>query len=154
MICSECKGIGCNLCEDGHYCWPKLVTLLLGVLLSSTAVQAKSWAKVRNLSLEVTGIADKREYYMPEFRDKWHGGVMLRWDIDLGKRFYWNNQTYFDGTASQVRHIGWKYEQGVKLFDNNMQIFYQHHSEHVAERKYDRNFPLDNRFGVRINLIN
>lgn len=113
---------------------------------------------VDELSMEFTEIKNKRDPYFPkhEVEGSWRHGLALNWDVRAFEKIYWTNRAYFD-TDHAVRHIGWKYELGINPF-KNLDVFWQHHSQHIAEgvapgEKPD-SFPLDDRFGIRVYFIN
>ena len=120
--------------------------LWLIVFIFSTS----SLARVKELSLEVRKIKTLRHAYYPQKRD-WRGFVGLNWNlVDKHDLFFWNNQTAFYGDDSQVRHIYWKYDIGVKY--KCVKLVYHHKSEHSADHnKFDightDRFPLEDSFG-------
>ncbi len=127
----------------------KLFTLVLMMMSSDFAL-----AKITEMSLEVRQMKTLRHAYYPEKRD-WTGFVGLNWKWQKGG-VYWDNQTAFYGDSSQVRHIFWEYEMGYSF--KHVDLFYYHKSEHIADSNpqdvgsSDR-FPLEDSFGVRINLL-
>lgn len=121
------------------------------LLALSLLVPTAGAAKVKELSLEIRKTEFKRHAYYPDKRD-WRGYVGLNWKMDW-KHGYWNNRAYFYGDESQVRHIGWEYEFGLKLLPQ-VDLFYYHHSEHSADAESptgDR-FPLEDSIGFRFKL--
>ena len=96
-----------------------------------------------------------RDSYFPGKRD-WRGYAGLNWDISLWKYVFWDNKTYFYGDDAQVRKIGWQYDLGLRF--EAVDIFYHHLSEHDADHGKDETgriekFPLENSYGIRINLL-
>ena len=122
----------------------KLVLLLLLIWLLSSVGHA---TEIKELSLEVTRIGQKINHFMPEYDDYWFGGMNLNMDLGFGPVF-WENDIYFDGTRPQVRHIGWHFKTDVNVTEN-VAVFYEHHSQHVAESAR-ATYPLDDRIGIKI----
>jgi hypothetical protein len=131
----------------------KLLALIMYVFLFSSTVQAR----VKELSLELRTMnkAHTRQGLYPFERDvsKYVG---LNLDLDfVNGLLYWDNRTYFYGTSSRVKHVGWQWEVGANI-NSSLQLFYYHHSEHTQDRPAPTmdEFPLEDSIGIRINLLN
>ena len=125
--------------------------LLILLCFSNTAFGASY------LNLELRKIEFKRHAYYPDKRD-WRGYTGLNWGVqDLWDTVYWENTIYAYGDSAQYRHVGWKWELGVNLYDN-LHIFYHHHSEHAMDANredigHPDKWPIEDSFGIRINLL-
>lgn len=108
---------------------------------------------VDELNFEHTKIKAKRDPYFQHIdQDDWRYGGALNWNVRLLQYFYWRNQFHFD-YETQIREVGWKYEYGANL-GNCFDAFVQHHSRHANEEpKRAQRFPVDDRYGIRINFI-
>ena len=108
---------------------------------------------VDELSFEHTKIDAKRDPYFTHIdQDDWQYGGALNWHVRFLEYLYWRNQFHFD-YETQIREVGWKYEYGANLGDC-FDVFWQHHSRHANEEpKRDQRFPVDDRYGVRINFM-
>lgn len=123
---------------------------IIALLLSQSAS-----AEVKQLSLELRHTKVFRDPYFPDKSD-WLGYVGLNWDTMFWEMLFWNNKTYFYGDRSQVRKIGWEYDLGLRF--DAVDVFYHHRSEHdadhgPAETGRISRFPLEDSYGIRINLL-
>jgi len=142
----------------------KLIIIFITALFSTQVKAGELYYKglcilcVDELSMEFAQIENKRDPYFPEHdvKGEWKNGLAVNWDVRVLERLYWQNRAYFD-TDTAVRHIGWKYELGIDL-GSHIDIFWQHHSQHIAEGVAPgvdpKDFPLDDRVGIRLYFIN
>ena len=124
-------------------------------LISILFLSSLASAEVTQLSLEVRQMKKYRDPYFPGKED-WRGYAALNWDVLYWDRLFWENKTYFYGDYSQVRKIGWQYDLGLRF--NSVDVFYHHRSEHDADHGSEETgritgFPLEDSFGVKINLL-
>ena len=108
--------------------------------------------RVRYLDLEYSKIITKRDSHFPDYDSRWTQGLSLNLGVGVGRRFFTENRVWFDMDEKNVKHIGWQFTKGLRFGWGD--IFYRHHSQHGAEFKSDRPYPLDDRVGIKINLIN
>lgn len=130
----------------------KSILLSICVFLLSSAAHAR--LKDFSLELRTMQSSHTRQGLYPFERDvsKYVG---LNWDLDfVNGLIYWDNRTYFYGTSSRVKHVGWQWELGANI-NSSLQIFYHHHSEHTQDRPAPTmdKFPLEDSIGIRINLL-
>ncbi len=110
---------------------------------------------VDKLSLEYAKIRNQRDgYYLvddPHFDYRMAFLVNIRL-LGYG---YWQNDIHMMAADDRVRAVGWQWEAGAHIL-KNADVFWYHHSQHVMERESPRGqtYPLENRYGVRINFIN
>jgi hypothetical protein len=130
-----------------------LISLFL--LFSTSAFSGEfRLLNVDALNFEVTKIETKRDPYYKSHdpSEDWDWGAALNWNVRFVEYLYWSNRFHLD-YDTQVRHVGWKFEAGLnctKYFD----IFWQHHSQHMLEMENKEiEFPLDDRYGIRIHFI-
>jgi hypothetical protein len=136
---------------------------LLALLLFAAPAYAGDWRllDLREFGMEYYSIADHRDSYMgyadpddnPSGDEAWVGGVAANYTLDLVMRrnigLYWDNSIHGEGTNSQFREVGWRYELGAQLGDS-VQLFWKHHSRHVLDAQRSERFPLDNFYGLRV----
>lgn len=117
---------------------------------------------VDRLTVEAANILHKRDPYFPEKdHSDWNNHAAILWNIEVAKYFYWDNNVFMDTDKSQVRHVGWEWNAGIDF--GPFEIFHYHQSRHVMEESRDEeledgrirsgNFPLEDRYGIRINII-
>jgi len=91
----------------------------------------------------------RNPYYPPEKNDWTHTGE-FHWTVSILNRLYWENNFHMSmDETPQVRHGGWEYYMGFRVF-NWLHAIKYHHSEHVFEDKFMRKFPVEDSYGIRI----
>lgn len=88
------------------------------------------------------------------------GGFNLNLDIAKykGLGLYWNNLLHFDqsGRDGRIKAGGWQYELGMTVWQQNgfdrIQLFKQHHSQHIFEDTRPEHFPVYDRYGIRLRI--
>jgi hypothetical protein len=100
-------------------------------------------------------------YLSPVDRDLSYGAG-FNVDLDLikynGLGLYWNNLLHFDQSSAngQIKAAGWQYEAGFTLWHENnsdkIQLFRQHHSQHILEEARPVHFPVYDRIGIRLRI--
>lgn len=130
----------------------------------STSSFAKEPVRVTNLSIEAARYYNYRNPYFLLENDrhqKFLGRTNLRLDIGLLPRddptehiLYWHNNIHgsVDQESKEYREVGWEFEMGSRI-NRYFDVFYYHHSEHVLEQERSYKFPLEDSYGIRINLI-
>lgn len=74
-----------------------------------------------------------------------------------GYGLYWDNNLHFDqDTTGQVRAAGWQYSLNLVFFQvdgkSKLELFRQHHSQHILDRSRPEHFPVYDRTGIRVIL--
>ncbi len=101
---------------------------------------------------------NERDYplYDEDSTEYWAYGMATQFNIDVIKygqyAVYWDNTVHMDATNCCVRHVGWQYELGAHL-GPHLDVFYYHHSRHILDLDRDTKFPLINRVGFRLILV-
>ncbi len=130
------------------------------VVLSSTS-QAKEFSlwEVNELNLEYYK-------YRGQFRDPYfieqdgstykpmRDGAELNMNLSVLKWLYWDNRYHMAmDETSQVRHVGWEWEAGLRL--KYIDLFSHHHSRHGLEYINPRGdrFPVEDFYGIRFKFI-
>jgi hypothetical protein len=132
--------------------------LLLGITIGARCHGAERFANIKLLdvdraSYEYSKIADQRDFFYTEDQESFKYRMAFLLDFSIMKYLYWKNDVHMMATDSQVRAVGWEFEQGGRLGKYG-EVFYYHHSQHVLERdRHTRQYPLENRYGFRINFI-
>lgn len=75
-----------------------------------------------------------------------------------GYGLYWDNNLHFDqDNTGQVRAAGWQYSLNLVIFQmdgkSKLELFKQHHSQHILDRERPEHFPIYDRYGVRFVLF-
>lgn len=106
---------------------------------------------VDRLSLEQTHIVTQRDgFYViddPQFTSR--TAVLL--DLKLAEYFYWKNDIHDMSASDRVRAVGWQWEGGMHI-TKYIDVFWFHHSQHSLDRD-EGLYPLENRYGIRCNII-
>lgn len=123
-------------------------------LLLASNIQAAEYIKLKEFSLQTGRLDDNRDpYFKLVDHEQWKGFVANNFNLDLvradGWSLYWHNQVHTEGTESQLRSVGWRWEAGVNLGDK-LEIFHEHHSRHLMDVTGETRFPLYNAYGIKI----
>jgi hypothetical protein len=75
-----------------------------------------------------------------------------------GYGLYWDNNLHFDqDDTGQVRAAGWQYSLNLVIFrmddKTKLEVFKQHHSQHIMDRTRPEHFPVYDRYGVRFVIF-
>jgi hypothetical protein len=89
--------------------------------------------------------------------EHWRYGAAAKFNYDLLSYgfwgLYWKNNVHMAATDCCVRHVGWEFEQGLRL-GQHVDVFHYHHSQHVLdEGRQSGRFPLVDNYGLRFVLI-
>ncbi len=135
--------------------------LLSLIILSSASSAFAQWH-----------LLEPREVYMDAYKnDTIHDPYLAPEDADLGYGsnfitnfdiikfkgygLHWDNTLHFDQSDKdgQVRAAGWQYGLYLTVFRLNdktkIEMFKQHHSQHILDRERDVHFPVYDRTGLR-----
>jgi hypothetical protein len=108
--------------------------------------------QVEQMYIEYKKYEAWRNPYYPVGKNDWTHGAEFAWTIGIFKRIYWDNVFHISmDETPQVRHGGWEYYLGLRVFDW-LSVGRYHHSEHVFEDKFDRKFPVEDSYFVRVYL--
>lgn len=132
----------------------KLVVGILVVAWSTTAVAEsyRGWLEAESLSLDIWKTGYMYDPYLPEYTDKWRGGVQLNFDLRLAPIVRWENRVHSAGTDAQVREVGWEWLALVD-WSAKVQPFYYHHSRHSMDKERPTRFPIIDNYGLRFNFL-
>lgn len=108
--------------------------------------------EIANLSLEYKQIAGGS--YAPELPQGSIPRGELNLDIDLMimSPIYWKNRVHSMIDQNQFRLIGWHFELGA-FVTPNVQIYFEHHSQHILDSQSENHFPVLDAVGVRIIFL-
>lgn len=106
--------------------------------------------KVEELFVEYRKYEAYRNPYYPPGKDDWTHTGEFNWTVSAFNRLYWDNKFHMSmDLTPQVRHAGWEYYLGFRVF-NWFHLVKYHHSEHVMEDKFLHKFPVEDSYGFRI----
>lgn len=113
-------------------------------------VKKGDFLKVEELFIEYRKYEAYRNPYYPPGKNDWTHTGEFHWTVSVFERLYWDNTFHISmDTTPQVRHGGWEYYTGFKVFPWFHVIKY-HHSEHSFEQKQSHKFPIEDSYGIRI----
>jgi len=112
-------------------------------------VKKGDFLKVEEMYMEYRKIEAWRNPYYPPEKDDWQFTNEFNWTVSMWDHLFWENKIHMSMDCCQIRHAGWQYYLGYRVFDWFSVIKY-HHSEHVLENKYERRFPVEDSYGFRI----
>lgn len=101
-------------------------------------------------------------YLYPEDKNLGYGmGFNLSIDVLMYKGYglHWDNLLHFDEleNTGQVKAAGWQYHLGLVVLRFNdqskIEVFKQHHSQHVLDEPRDEHFPVYDRLGIRLIIF-
>ena len=137
----------------------KVLSLFLALISASGFAQDYHLVELDRFDFEAWKINDYREGYMdfPSPRsgedERWNKGAAINFNLNLIRindyAFYANNYVHSDATNKQFRTIGWQWETGFH-FNKKVDLFWKHHSQHVLDAAREEDFPLENRYGIRL----
>lgn len=130
--------------------------ILLATLDSTIAwgfnlqLDMKEPLKVEEMYVEYRKYEAYRNTYYPPEKDDWTHTGEFHYTVSVLNRLYWQNNFHMSmDSTPQVRHGGWEYYMGLRIFKSFHLVKY-HHSEHVFEDKFNRKFPVEDSYGVRV----
>lgn len=126
-------------------------------------------AEVKQMTVDVTKVYNKRDAYLPEYtllsnepvlneevdsrREYWTHRVDLGLKYDLYRnskyRVYWDQNIVGHSTERQFRKMYWDWEIGQSIY-KRFDVFWHHRSEHGLEAAADRDYPVEDIVGIRI----
>jgi hypothetical protein len=89
--------------------------------------------------------------------EKFQYFTRLRWDFDLlciegeSACLFWNNKIDAKTTTQQYRSVEWSFNFGLAF--KRIDLFYEHHSRHGLDAKYEQGFPLENYYGFTWKIL-
>lgn len=142
----------------------KLKVVILVPLLYTTYARAEGWRLLAPNDIHIDAYRNETvhdPYLDPVDADLGYGaGFNL--DLDMAKYngygLYWNNLLHFDQSdrTGQIKAAGWQYEVGATIWQeegkDRIQIFKQHHSQHILEESRSVHFPVYDRYGIRLRI--
>lgn len=142
----------------------KMFAVVVAALVSTTA-SAEEWRilKPDDVHMDAYKYEDLYDPYIsPIDKDITYGGLF---NIDFsvvkyrGYGLYMKNQLHFDesGRDGRIKRGGWQYELGVVVWTNNIgqpkvSVFKDHHSQHIFEDTRETHFPVQDRYGIRLQI--
>ena len=120
--------------------------------------------EVETLDFRYQKFKDRRDPYIPNYDKDWDYRAALDWDLTSLRYVFWDNSVHVEGLKDgRVKSVGWHWFLGVKIPIWNVDIYHEHHSQHVMdqdpmERSGEplpqgyRKFPVEDSFGIRFNL--
>lgn len=137
-----------------------LLLLLLLTAFQSSSAAAYSILAPDRLTLETWQYKYNRDPYFPyttnsESAEQWAYGAGLNFDFHLisieNFQVYSRNWLHLGATERQVREAGWKWDQGVRLY-NKVEVFYGHHSRHILDEtsRDGTKYPVFDMYGMRL----
>lgn len=123
----------------------------LGYNLNLKSLESGDFLSVEEMYVEYKKYEAYRNPYYPPDKSDWTHKAEFHWTVNIGNRLYWKNNFHISmDQTPQVRHGGWEYYLGMKIFSWLDAVKY-HHSEHVFEDKFkDKKFPVEDSYGVRV----
>jgi hypothetical protein len=122
-------------------------------------------SELKALSFELSSFHNKRDPFLPEYdilsrlpgdpnTETWSYLIALQAKYDAittpSGSLYWNQDIVGLSTDNQFRRVHWEFEWGIRM--KYVSIFHHHKSEHALDIEVTK-YPLEDRYGIRINLM-
>jgi len=142
----------------------KKLLSLIAVAVTSTQAAAYPWRILspNDAYIDVYKNETVHDPYLAPIDSTLSYGSGFNLNLDVlkykGLGIYWNNLLHFDqsNTDGRIKAAGWQYEIGATIWRNNdldrVQVFKQHHSQHILEETRPVHFPVVDRYGIRLRL--
>lgn len=134
---------------------------LISLFVVNSILQAKEYSLWSVDELNMEYYRYERDYRDPYFIEPdgrtykpMRDGAELNMNLSVLKWLYWDNRMHMGmDQTSQVRHVGWEWEAGLRL--PYIDIFSHHHSRHGLEYINPRGdrFPVEDYVGIRFKFI-
>lgn len=142
----------------------KSLAVLLLTLFSTTTFADEDWhvLELNKAFVDTYKIDDEHDPYLAPDDATLTYGASFNTNFDVvkykGYGLYWDNNLHFDeDNHNQVRAAGWQYNVNLVFWQidgkNKLELFKQHHSQHILDRSRDAHFPVVDRTGIRIILF-
>lgn len=133
--------------------------------MTATSAAAGDWRILRPTDIYVDAYKYENlddPYISPIDKDITYGGLFnVSFDFVKyrGYGLYMKNQLHFDesGRDGRIKRGGWQYELGAVVWVNHkgnakVELFKDHHSQHIFEDTRPEHFPVQDRYGLRLQI--
>jgi len=108
-----------------------------------------SYAKVRELSLDLKRMPFQRDFLFPD-RTNWGHEVRMTADMNIG-RWFIDNQLTGRTYDSRFRYVAWEYDTGFYILPW-LDLIWSHKSQHTMDLYRDK-FPVTDSYGIRLKFV-
>lgn len=143
--------------------------VLLTVIAAATLASPATAGDYRLVDLDSVDFryqefSARRDPYTPTFDEQWKYRAALDWNLNLLKYGFWDNSVHTEGLEDgRVKTVGWHWFFGFRIPPLRMDVFHEHHSQHVMDEHPTqrdgsqlpngyRKFPVEDSVGVRFRL--
>jgi hypothetical protein len=106
--------------------------------------------KLRSLNIKYNNYFDGSRHPIVTSQPK--EALSINLDTDFLEYFFFNNKVHAVTDNGQYRLVGWNSLIGFRPFES-LDVFYEHHSQHLLDTQGERKFPSEDSWGITIHIF-